>query len=186
MDKRTLPRLAIRDGNDVLRISQSDLIKYHGYKMLGGVALAYQIMRIGFPLLTDEIPARGYFSFLSGIGPGGEGVIDSVEMVMRVKTLGTLKTDKALVHGKQAPESPGGGRYYFELGYMQKNIAFTLKDGAIPSEFFRMSQLAHDKRLVGKDLTFEEMAYLLQLRRQLGEIIFAANPNELFIISSCQ
>jgi hypothetical protein len=185
MDKISLPYLKVRDGNDILSISYKDLIKYHGYSMLGGVALAYQIMRMGFPLLTNEIPQRGKFSFLSGIGPGGEGVIDSVEMVMRVKTRGTLQTDKNLVQNKPAPASPGGGRYYFEIGYAGKILAFTLIEGAIPPEFFRMSQLAHNKRLAGGDLSAEEMGYLLKLRRQLGEAVFAADPKDLFIVSSC-
>lgn len=181
-----LPILKVRDGDDVLSISAEDLIKYHGFSMLGGVALAYQIMRLGFPLLGDEIPRRGNFSFLTGIGPGGAGVIDSVELVMRVKTNGTLQADKALVQDKAAPASPGGGRYYFELGYGEKRWAFALKEGAVPSEFFRMSQLLHERRMAGLEFSQEEMSYLLQLRRELGEAVFMAAPEDLFTVSVCK
>ena len=87
MDYNNSP-LRIKDGDDILTISYDDVVKYHGYSMIGGVALAYKIMLWGFPKLTDEIPERGHFSFLSGIGLGGQGVIDATEMVMRVRSKG--------------------------------------------------------------------------------------------------
>ena len=113
--------IKIMDGKDVLTISYDDILKYHGHNMIGGVALAYKIMAWGLPKLTDDIPKRGGFYFLSGIGPGGEGVIDAVEMVMRVKTHNALCIDLNKVQDKPGPRTPGGnGRYYFELGYNGK------------------------------------------------------------------
>ena len=77
--------LKIYDESDLLEIQYEDLLKYHGHNMIGGVALAYKIMEFTFPMLTDSdnpIPKRGTFYFYSGIGAGGRGIIDSVEMVL--------------------------------------------------------------------------------------------------------
>jgi hypothetical protein len=172
--------LRIRDGKDVLTISYDDLLKYHGHSMIGGVALAYKIMLWGLPKLTDEIPERGYFSFLSGIGKGGQGVIDATEMVMRVRSKGTLDLDLAKVQDKPAPATPGGkGRYYFELGYKDKILCLAVKSGVIPQDFYYYSELPGQHRLAGTEMSDEELAGLRRVRHELADAIMNNAPDDL-------
>lgn len=181
-----LPVIKVKDRGTILEIGYEDLIKYHGYNMIGGVALAYKIMLWGFPKLTDEVPERGRFYFYSGIGPGGQGVIDAVEMVMRVKTLDRLNIDKSYAFDKPGAYCPGGGHYYFEIGYGEKKLCLAVKDGAIPGEFIRMSELAGDKRKKGEELSEEELRYLHELRHQLSEAVISSDPDDLFFVVYCE
>ncbi len=181
-----LPSISIKDREAILNIGYEDLIKYHGYNMIGGVALAYRIMLWGIPKLTDQVPERGKFYFYSGIGSGGQGVIDSVEMVLRVKTYNSLGLDKSYSMDKPGAYCPGGGHYYFEIGYDAKKLCLGVKDGVVPSEFIRMSELAGKKNQTGEPLTDEETTYLHRLRHELSEAIIAADPEDLFFVISCE
>ena len=173
--------LQVRDGNDILTIYYEDLLKYHGHTFIGGVALAFKIMLWGFPKLTDEIPERGYFSFLSGIGLGGGGVIDATEMVMRVRSIGTLDLDLSKVQDKPGPRTPGGkGRYYFELGYKDKILCLAVKDGVVPQDFYYYSELPGKRKLAGLELTEEELAGVRRVRHELADAIMNNEPDDLF------
>lgn len=172
--------LKVVDGTDVITITYDDLIKYHGHSMIGGVALAYKIMLWGFPKLTDEIPERGFFSFLSGIGQGGQGVIDAVEMVMRVRTNGALDLDLDKVADKPAPPTPGGkGKYYFELGYKDKTLCLAVKQGVIPQDFYFYSELPGKHRVAGTEMTAEELEGLRRVRHELADAIMNNEPDDL-------
>ncbi len=179
MDFENSP-LKVKDGNDILTISYDDVVKYHGHSMIGGVALAYKIMLWGFPKLTDEIPERGYFSFLSGIGLGGQGVIDATEMVMRVRSKGTLDLDLSKVQDKPAPPTPGGkGRYYFELGYKDKILCLAVKDGIVPKDFYYYSELPAQRRAAGEPMSDEDLAGLRRVRHELADAIMNNAPDDL-------
>lgn len=180
-----LPCIAVKDGADILNIGYEDLIKYHGYNMIGGVALAYKILLWGIPKLTEQVPERGKFYFYSGIGPGGQGVIDAVEMALRVKTYNALGLDKSWSMDKPGAYCPGGGHYYFEIGYDGRKLCLGVREGVIPQEFINMSELAGSKNQAGKSLTEEEDAYLHRLRYELSEAVIAADPEDLFFVISC-
>ena len=184
--KNELPGISIKDGDDILKIEFADVVKYHGYNMIGGVALAYRILLWGIPQLTDQIPERGNFYFYSGIGPNGNGVIDTVEMILRVKTLDQLNVDKAWSMDKPGAYCPSGGNYYFELGYKAKKLCLGVKDGVVPDEFIRMSELAGKRTNQGLALEPEETEYLLKLRRELAEAIITSDPDDLFFVVSCE
>lgn len=114
--------ISIRDGQRVLHFSYEDLLKYHGGEMAGGVALAFRILQIGLPLVSEDIPQRGHFRFYNGIGPNAKGLIDAVEMVLRVKTYGTLSSDQSYCSEMPGQLAPNGGRYYFELTYGERTV----------------------------------------------------------------
>ena len=89
----TQEKILVKDREDIVEITYADILKYHGKEMIGGAALAFKIMLMTFPKLTDEIPQRGKFNFYSGIGKNGRGIIDATEMVMRVRTHNQIKDD---------------------------------------------------------------------------------------------
>ena len=135
-----------------------------------------------FPKLSDEIPQRGHFNFYSGIGKNGRGIIDAAEMVMRVKTNDQIRLDLEYSEDKLGQVAPGGGRYYFEIGYKDKMIKLYLKEGIIPEEFIAYSKLSHKCKAENVPMTEKDQAKLLLLRQELADSIMASKPEELFVI----
>ena len=179
-----IEKVKVKDQNDIIEITYEDLLKYHGNQMLGGVALAFKIMIMTFPKLCDEIPQRGNFSFYSGIGCNGKGIIDATEMVMRVKTHDKLRLDTEYSDDKLGQLAPGGGRYYFEIGYNEKLIKLYLKEGIIPNEFIEYSKLSHRCKAENVPMKEEDQERLLFLRKELAKSIIQSKPEDLFVIMS--
>ena len=175
-------KVIIKDQNDIIEITYDDILKYHGKQMLGGAALAFKIMLMTFPKLCNEIPQRGNFSFYSGIGENGKGIIDATEMVMRVKSHNKLRLDIEYSDDKLGQIAPGGGRYYFEIGYNDNLIKLYLKEGIIPEEFITYSKLSHKCKAENTDMAAEDQEKLLSLRKELANSIMSSKPEDLFII----
>ena len=175
-------KIRVKDHNDIIEITYEDLLKYHGKQMLGGAALAFKIMLMTFPKLCDEVPERGNFSFYSGIGCNGKGIIDATEMVMRVKTYDNLRLDLEYAEDKLGQLAPGGGRYYFEIGYKEKLIKLYLKEGIIPEEFIAYSKLAHKCKAENVPMKEEDQEKLLELRYALAKSIMESRPEDLLVI----
>ena len=178
----TIEKVIVRDNDDIIEITYDDILKYHGRQMIGGAALAFKIMLMTFPKLSDEIPQRGHFNFYSGIGKNGRGIIDAAEMVMRVKTNDQIRLDLEYSEDKLGQVAPGGGRYYFEIGYKDKMIKLYLKEGIIPEEFIAYSKLSHKCKAENVPMTEKDQAKLLLLRQELADSIMASKPEELFVI----
>ncbi|MBE6024050.1 MAG: hypothetical protein E7231_12710 [Cellulosilyticum sp.] len=172
----------VKDHDDLIEITYDDILKYHGRQMIGGAALAFKIMLMTFPKLSNEVPQRGHFSFYSGIGQNGRGIIDATEMVMHVKTNNQLRTDLEYSDDKLGQVAPNGGRYYFEIGYKEQLIKLYLKEGIIPEEFMTYSKLAYKCKMEGVAMTEEDQARLLELRQELARSIMASKPEDLFVI----
>ena len=178
----TIEKVRVRDNDDIIEITYDDILKYHGRQMIGGAALAFKIMLMTFPKLTDEIPQRGHFSFYSGIGKNGRGIIDATEMVMRVRHYDKLRLDLEYSEDKLGQVAPGGGRYYFEIGYKENLIKLYLKEGIIPEEFISYSKLSHKCKAENTVMSVEDQEKLLSLRQELASSIMASKPEDLFVI----
>ena len=178
----TIEKVIVRDNNDIIEITYDDILKYHGRQMIGGAALAFKIMLMTFPKLSDEIPTRGNFDFYSGIGANGRGIIDAAEMVMRVKTNNQLRLDLEYCEDKMGQIAPGGGRYYFEIGYNDKMVKLYLKEGIIPDEFMEYSKLSHKCKAKNVKMKKEDEEKLLSLRQGLAKSIMESKPEDMFVI----
>lgn len=175
-------KIIVKDNDDIIEITYEDILKYHGNQMIGGAALAFKIMLMAFPKLSGDIPKRGGFSFYSGIGSNGRGIIDAAEMVMRVKTYGKLELDLDYSNDKMGQVAPGGGRYYFEIGYNDKLIKLYLKEGIISQEFMDYSKLAHKCREKNIPMKKEDEEKLLLLRKELAKSIMESKPEDMLVI----
>ena len=175
-------KVIVKDFDDIVEITYDDILKYHGRQMIGGAALAFKIMLMTFPKLSDEIPQRGHFNFYSGIGKNGRGIIDAAEMVMRVKTNDQIRLDLEYSEDKLGQVAPGGGRYYFEIGYKDKMIKLYLKEGIIPEEFIAYSKLSHKCKAENVEMKAEDLQRLLELRQELADSIMASRPEDLFVV----
>lgn len=168
--------LRIMDRDTLLEISYEDMIKYHGRLHIGGVALAYKLMELGFELLApDVIPRRGSFSFASALGEAATGVLDGVEMVTRARSRGHMKADPALGHKADAPLSANGGKFYFELGYEGKKLGLALTPGLVPDEFIDLSKAA-----MSGSLDAQGKQRLQELKEELAATLMSQEAAILF------
>ena len=174
--------IRVRDESsfEIIDIYYDDIIKYHGNEMRGGVALAFKIMMMAFPEFLPDIPKRGECSFYSGIGKNGKGVIDAVEMVMRVKTHGKLNLDTKYCLDKKGQEAPNGGRYYFEVGYKERVVKLYLKEGIVPEDFIYYSRLSNKCIKDNVDMSNQDREKLILVRKNLENTIINSKPEDLF------
>lgn len=168
--------IKIKDREDVLEISYEDMIKYHGRLHIAGVAIAYKALQLGFEkLLPGKVPERKKVGFVSGLGEGATGVLDAVEMVARVRTRGMLGADKNMGKDVQAPATPDGGKFYFELTYDGARLGLALKEGLIPEEFMTLLRKAMDGKLQHQDAL-----RLQEVKEEMASSLMAHEAEELF------
>lgn len=171
--------LRVKDRGVVLTIGYDDLVKYHGRYNIGGVALAFRVMELGFAQLAPGgVPDRERIGFASGLGLSGSGVIDAVEMATRAGTRGQLRTDATPPDGKPALAAPDGvGKYYFAMSYDGRTLGFLLKPGLIPGEFIELCRKGHEQTISGP-----EKVRLQQVKENLAAAVLAAAADDLFVI----
>lgn len=171
--------LRVKDRGIVLEIGFDDLLKYHGRFYIGGVALAFKLLELGFrELVPNEVPERELIGFTTGLGLHGPGVIDAVEMVTRAKTRGQLVFDTSVVQDKPGIIAPDGtGKYYFILRYADKQIGIAVKPDIIPDEFMVLSRKTH-----AETITDTEKIRLQEVKETLAAQIVNSEPDDLFTI----
>lgn len=171
--------LRVKDRGITLEIGFADLLKYHGRFYIGGVALAFKALELGFrELVPGAVPDRERIGFTTGIGLDGPGVIDAVEMVTRAKTRGTLVTDTAAVRDKPGIVTPeGSGKYYFELRYDKQTIGMAVKPGIIPDEFMLLCRKSH-----AGAISEDERRRLQAVKETMAVQVMATDPAALFTV----
>lgn len=167
----------IKDRNDILQIGYEDLVKYHGRLFIGGVAMAFKAMQLASRLLSsrDSIWSREKISFKSAMGPEARGVIDAVEMATRALTRGELIADTTVSARIAAPDSPNGGKYYFEFHYDGIVLAIAVKEGVIANDFIDYAR----KELTGSIKCSDE-ARLQEVKEELAAALMAGEPESFF------
>lgn len=168
--------LRIMDRDTLLEISYEDLIKYHGRFHIGGVALAYKLMELGFELLSPgTVPRRGSFNFASALGEAATGVLDGVEMVTRARSRGNMTADLTLGQKAEAPVSANGGKFYFELGYGDRKLGMALAPGLVPDEFIVLSKAA-----MSGSLDTQGKKRLQEVKEELAAALMSQEASRLF------
>ncbi len=177
MDGQTIQ---IFDSEKKLSFTYEDLLQFHGNEMPGGVALVFKLMHWIFQDVAGEIPERTSCSFYSGLGKNGRGIIDGAECVMQVSKSNKLYQDPEYCLPVKAPDAPGGGKYYFELGFNGKLFGIGVREGVIPEEFYSFSKYIHSKKNNGQAVTAEEKEKLQLLRESLARTIMNSRAEDLF------
>lgn len=169
--------IKVQDRETVLEITYRDMIKYHGRLNIGGVALAFQSLKLGLSeLLPDgSIPERRKISFNSALGDSATGVVDGVEMATRAHSRGCLSTDMDCGHDVAAPANPDGGKFYFEVIYDGAKIGLALRDGLIPQEFTDLLGIAMER-----GLSNYELQRLQEVKEQIAAAVMAMEAKDLF------
>lgn len=134
--QKTPERVVVRERGQPMPYSYAELAKYHGVGSPAGVALAFAVMRLAFPLLAPGGPERREVTVATAFpGPGAR---DGFEMVTRAVSDGRYTVDRALAR-------PGAGAFaglcVFTVGYRGAEVSLAVRDGVIGAEFADLALL---------------------------------------------
>ena len=171
-----MEKIRIKDHDCVLTVTYRNLVNYHGRTFIGGVAMAFQLLRYALSRLSPErVPKREEISIR--IGVNGPGIIDGIEMTTRAKSRRALTVDSKLAARIEAPDAADGlgGKYYFEVTLAEKTLAFALRAGIVSDEFIRLSYKTHSRTI-----TPSELRRLQRLKEEVADQLLRLSPEDLF------
>lgn len=152
----------------LLRFSFDDLLRYSGPGSPAGVAIAYQAMRLAFPLLDPDAPlARRAIAIETAFrGPGAR---DGFELVTRGLTDGRYLVTATL-------ERPERGstleQFVYRFGYRSRALTLLVRDGMVTDEFIAVAR--KDNRSPSDEQHFTE------LKAAHAKAVLAAAPSQVF------
>ena len=161
--------LIIHDDEVRIAFQREDLMRYSGARGLiaSGVVLRL-LLAASEDLCPNEIPYRKEFRFRTAF-PGDE-VRDGIELVTRAVTQGRYVLDLSIAPDS-APDTPAGGKMYFEVAYKDKAMAY-----ALDPEIFTQEWLEEVVRHQEGSLSEEEHAKYLEYKYTiLGKLL--SRPN---------
>ena len=162
------PSIQVIDNGQVITITMDDVLKYHGGKLPGGCAHAFQAMRAAFAKLSDQpLQRREIFVQTAFAGPGGR---DTVEYVTRAYTSERATYHRALGTPDLFVELPGS--YVWLFTYRGQTVRVQITGGWVKPEFVAMGQKANR--------TPEEETRVVYLRQEMADRLMAAAPEAIY------
>ena len=168
--------LTVIEDHRVLSFSYAEIMNYHGGAMPAGVALAFRLFEHLFSVYEARFhtpPRRGEASFFSGLGENGQGILDTADILLRVRKYHALLNDPVIPAATPAPEAPGGGSYYFSGTLGKMTWAASLQEGLISPAFFNASREMHRKRRENLPITPQEIQALQRLRTETEQALLS-------------
>jgi hypothetical protein len=161
-------RVRVADQGTELGFCFADLLRYAGPGSPASLAMAYQAMRLSFPLLGDGEPlARREVRIETAYrGPGAR---DGFELVTRAVTDGRYLVNTALEHPERGVTL---WKFVFRVAYRDRSRTLLVRPGMVDDEFMAMARATD--RTEPDDQRFNAMK-LEQMRRLL-----AASPEDVF------
>ncbi|MGH9077686.1 MAG: hypothetical protein ACRDY0_09590 [Acidimicrobiales bacterium] len=123
------------DGDVLVAFSFDDMLRFSGPGSPAGVALAYQAMRLTFPMISPAgPPQRRRISVETAFaGPGGR---DAFELVTRAVTDGRYHVDPAW---QRAERGPVAAPFFFRVRHDDRVAAVVVKGGLVSEEFVSLA-----------------------------------------------
>ena len=183
---RTSPEdvlLTVMEGPRVLSFSYTGIMNYHGGAMPAGVALAFRLFEHLFSVYENRFhtpPGRGEASFFSGLGENGQGILDTADILLRIRKYHALLDEPVIPAAFPAPEAPGGGSYYFSGTLGEMSWAAALRGGLVSPAFFNASREMHRKKDARLPVTDREIQNLQQLRQNTEKALLSLSSEEIF------
>ena len=172
----TEKRLTVMEDHRMLSFSYAEIMNYHGGAMPAGVALAFRLFEHLFSVYEARFhtpPRRGEASFFSGLGQNGQGILDTADILLRVRKYHALLNDPVIPAASPAPEAPGGGSYYFSGTLGKMSWGASLQEGLISPAFFNASREMHRKRRENLPITPREIQALQRLRTETEQALLS-------------
>lgn len=160
--------VSVLDDGTALSFTFDEIMKYHGFGFPGGVAHAFKVMEIGFPLLDPAGPIhrKDLTIHTAFRGPGAR---DAFEMVTRAVTGDRYVVDEALLQTQRGPVLQG---YYFRLLYRGACINLQIKPGHVRDDFIALGRKP--------DRTEPEEQHLTYLKREMTDRLLALPATEIY------
>jgi hypothetical protein len=160
--------IEVDDAGARLQFSFEDMLRYSGPGSPAGVAVAYQAMRLAFPLLdARELLERRAIDIETAFrGPGAR---DAFELVTRGLTEGRYLVTSTL-------ERPERGttleQFVFRFRYRGGAVTLLVRAGMVADEFIALART--------EDRTGDQERRFTELKAAHAEAVLAAPPEQVF------
>ncbi len=160
--------IGVVDDGTNLAFAFDEMLRYSGPGSPAGVALAYQAMRCGFPMLDPEAPVerREIRIDTPFRGPGAR---DGFELVTRSVTEGRYVIDLSLERPERGSTLEA---FLFRLTYRDRTVTLLAREGVVTEEFVSLAR--KDER------TTEDERHLSELKDELTDRLLATAPADVF------
>lgn len=166
--------ITVLDEGRPYSFSFDEILKYHGPNAPGGVAFAYKLMELSFPLLSPNAPMRR-LELEVETSFGGLGVRDSFEMVTHAITRGCYKVDPAF--GDEFSDRGLLRGYLFKLTYNKQTLTFILREGIVRDEFITLAKK-------GSSRSRDESLHFAWLKKDMAERVMQLHCSCVFELIS--
>ncbi len=156
------------DEGTSLAFSFDEMLRYSGPGSPAGVALAFQAMRCGFPMLDPEAPVerREVRVDTPFRGPGAR---DGFELVTRSATEGRYVVDLSLERPERGSTLEA---FSFRLTYRDRTVTLLAREGVVTEEFVSLARK--------EERSAEDERHLTDLKRDLTDRLLNTAPADVF------
>lgn len=159
--------IEVREGDRPLRYSFEDMLRYHGGGSPGGVAHAFKVMELGFPLLDGgAAPQRREISVTTAFG--GPGARDGFELVTRAVTEGRYAVQPELARVQRGVALE---RFVFQLTHRVRTVTLSLREGFVTDEFIHLAR---------SERSPEQEARLTNLKQEMADRVMASPAGDVY------
>jgi hypothetical protein len=128
--------LRVSEDGRPLEFTFGEILNYHGGFAPAGVAHAFKVMELAFPLLDPNAPVeRRELEIVTAFA--GPGARDAFEAVTRAVTGDRYTVDPAL---EQPERGPTMAWFVFHLGYRDQVVRLRLRPGQVSEEFITLAR----------------------------------------------
>ncbi len=160
--------LQVVDQGALLDFSFEDLLRYGGPGSPAGIAVAYQAMRLAFPIVSPGQPlVRREVTIETAFrGPGAR---DGFELVTRAVTGGRYLVTAALEHPERGTTLE---QFVFRFVYSGRVCTLLVREGMVTDEFIAMARKAVR--------TPEDERHFTALKQGHADLLLASGPEDVF------
>jgi hypothetical protein len=160
--------IEVVDHEAFLSFRFDDMLRYAGPGSPAGVAVAYQAMRLAFPLLGSEQPIeRREIAIETAFrGPGAR---DGFELVTRAVTESRYLVTAALEHPERGTTLE---QFVFRFLCRDRTVTLLVRAGMVSDEFIAMARKP--------DRTPDEERHFTALKAAHAEQVLAHRPEDVF------
>jgi hypothetical protein len=167
----TTGSIEVTDQGTLLQFSFDDLLRYAGPGSPAGVAVAYQAMRLAFPLLAPAPLDRREVTIETAFrGPGAR---DGFELVTRGLTDGRYVVTATLEHSERGNTL---AQFVFRFLYRGQACTLLVRPGMVTDEFIAMARKP--------DRSAEDERYFSALKQTHADLVLANQPEDVFEVEA--
>jgi hypothetical protein len=159
--------LTVLDNGRPLSFSFQELLAQHGGNSPAGVAHAFKVMELAFPLVSPgSPPERSEVRIETAFG--GPGARDAIEAVTGAVSDGRYVVDAGL----ERPElGVARERFVFRLSYRDASATLVVREGFVTEEFVLLAR---------KERSPDEEGRLDRLKAEMASNVMAHSPEEVY------